>query len=114
MQGLEAELKRLEERNPKDTKPDSTKEITPEEKELREKINAEREAWKKENSRDKRVENLEKELDRLKSRRDKMPNPYDKYITRETHEHIKLCTWLKLQHKKPIIVTGKQIGRAHV
>ena len=78
MQGLEAELKRLEERNPKDTKPDSTKEITPEEKELREKINAEREAWKKENSRDKRVENLEKELDRLKSRRDKDTNPKNK------------------------------------
>lgn len=28
-----------------------------------------------------------------------MPNPYDKYITRETHEHIKLCTWLKIQHR---------------
>ena len=28
-----------------------------------------------------------------------MPNPYDKYITRETHEHMKLCTWLKIQHR---------------
>ena len=33
------------------------------------------------------------------TKKNKMPNPYDKYITRETHEHIKLCTWLKLQHK---------------
>lgn len=99
MKGLEDELQRLKDRKEKEPKTKNKREITEDERLLRDEIEAERKAWAIEDN----INSLKEELERVKSRQKKTTNPSQKReLTAEEKDLVQKIKAEKLLWQKEV------------